>query len=151
MRKLDSLSKDVLSFLKKNEPKMVLWREIKNALYPNYKNHYKNEHSFNVALTDKLTQLKAKELIKKEGDYYGTLKSFIKTETKESHPSKFGSWEWLKHRSEKKRLEESRVFKPKALPLVENLYEKYGYDFLKPYIEHDKQINKKVIEFEKKN
>jgi hypothetical protein len=121
LKKLDSLGKDVLSFLEKNEPKMVLWREIKEALYPKYQSHYKDENSFGVALTNKLTQLRAKGLIKKEAEYYGTFKSSIEKE--QAKPL------------EKKKLKESSIFKPEALPVLKHLYEFYGYKWLKPYIE----------------
>ena len=148
MKKLDSLSKDILSFLEKNEPKMVLWREIKEALYPKYQSHYKNEDSFRVALTNKLTQLRANKIIKKEGDYYGTLKSSIEKEKEQAKPLEkpkpFGF-------PAKKRLEESRVFLPKALPVVESIYNRYRFSWLEPLIKHDKEINKKLDELEKRN
>jgi hypothetical protein len=153
LKKLDSLGKDILSFLEKNEPKMVLWREIKEALYPKYQSHYKNEDSFTVALTNKLTQLRAKGLIKKEGDYYGTFKSSIPEEKEQIKPlekRRFGFWEWLRHRSEKKRLENERMF-GENLPIVESVYNMYRLSWLEPLIKHDKEINKKLDELEKKS
>jgi len=65
--------------------------------------------------------------------------------------SRFGFFDWLRYRSEKKRLEESRIFKPEALPLVKSIYRNYNLEFLKPYIEHDEEINKKLEELSKKN
>jgi hypothetical protein len=62
---------------------------------------------------------------------------------------KFGFWEWLKWKKERDRLEEARMFEEDALPMLEHLAQDYGLNFLKPYIEHDKEINKKLNETRK--
>jgi len=71
---------------------------------------------------------------------------------KEKVQTKFSFWEWLRYRSEKKRLEESKIFpKPEALPVAESIYNKYRLSWLEPLIKHDKEINKKLDELEKRN
>ena len=64
--------------------------------------------------------------------------------------NRFGFFDWLRYRSEKKRLEESRIFKPKALPLIKSIYQNYKLEFLKPFIEHDEEINRKFEELFKR-
>ena len=72
-------------------------------------------------------------------------KKKLSTEEKSStEKSKFSFWEWLKDRSERKRLEESRCFKPEYLPLVESIYKEFELAWLKPFIEHDKELEKKL-------
>jgi hypothetical protein len=57
----------------------------------------------------------------------------------------------LEKKEAKKRLEESRVFKPQCLPMVEEIAQDFGYEWLKPFIEHDKEINKKLEQLENKD
>jgi hypothetical protein len=64
---------------------------------------------------------------------------------------KFGFWEWLKFKSARDRLEEQHIWRPDALPALEDIAETYGLDWLKRTIEHDKEINKKLDELEKKS
>ncbi len=87
--KLDNLSKDIVTFLEKNEPNMLRWTEITEGLWPSYRFKYKDENGFGVALTRKLKFLKKEGLIKKEGVFYGSLKSksFIEKCSTEEKPS----------------------------------------------------------------
>jgi len=70
--KLDNLEFDVLSILKKHEPKMLRWSEIVKALWDDYKFKYKDEKGLGVAVTNKLKLLVAGGKIKQEGFLYGT-------------------------------------------------------------------------------
>ena len=74
-RRVDNFGQDILSLLRKVEPEMLLWRELKDRLSPLHSSRYKDEKVYGVALTNKLTRLQAKGHIKKVGDYYGTLYS----------------------------------------------------------------------------
>jgi hypothetical protein len=70
--KLDNLEFDILSVLKKHEPKMLRWSEIVGALWSNYKFKYKDEKGFGVAVTNKLKLLVAGGKARQEGIFYGT-------------------------------------------------------------------------------
>ena len=85
VRKTDNFGQDILSLLEKNEPDMLMWREIKNRLWPKYKDRYKNVKTFGVALSNKLTRLAAKKKIKHEDDLWGTTSSSI---SRDEHTSK---------------------------------------------------------------
>lgn len=52
-----------------------MWREIRNILWPSYKNRYKHIKSFGVALSYKLKLLEAADTISHKGDLWGTPES----------------------------------------------------------------------------
>jgi len=82
-KKLSIVVQDILSLLQKTEPEMLLWREIKARLWPLHKNRYKDKKVFGAALSNYLTKYENK-LWKKEGDHWGSLKSFPPIEQKTS-------------------------------------------------------------------
>lgn len=58
---------------------------------------------------------------------------------------------FFEKREAKKNLNESRIFKHEALPIVESIYNRHRFSWLEPLIKHDKEINKKLDELEKKS
>ena len=72
-----------------------------------------------------------------------------KEKRKPSRKPTSGLFEWLKYKSEKKRLENSRTFKPEVLPLMESLYKNYEVKSLEPFIKRDKEIERKLEELSK--
>ena len=104
-KKLNLFEQDILSLLQRVEPDMLLWREINARLWPLHGRKYKDKKVFGVALSNYLVKLEGK-FLKHEGDYWGTLRSSLpRTETqsieeKESKPSHFGFFEWLKWRKQ---------------------------------------------------
>jgi len=75
--KLDNLSNDILALLRNIEPNRLRNYEIVESLWKSYQSQYKDKKSFGVAVTQKLTLLKAKRLIIHEDIWYGTLNSKI--------------------------------------------------------------------------
>jgi hypothetical protein len=74
-RKLDNFNQDILMFLEKHEPNMLRYNEIVNGLWFSYQKKYLNQKGFRAALSHKLKHLKKEGYIKKEGIFYGTIKS----------------------------------------------------------------------------
>jgi len=89
-------------------------------------------------------------LVKADGSQAEIIKEIGISKVDSKEEKRFSFWEWLKDRSERKRLEESRFFKPSALPIVKSLYQDHGCKFLKPFIEHDEGINKKLENLDKR-
>ncbi|MGD8543524.1 MAG: hypothetical protein PVG48_00195 [Candidatus Bathyarchaeota archaeon] len=79
-RKLDALARDIVSLLEESEPNMLLWREIRNRLWPKYKRRYKDTKGFGVALSNKLRLLEYGGFLKQEGDLWGTPESICATD-----------------------------------------------------------------------
>lgn len=73
--KLDKLSNDILSLLKNHEPERLRHHEICDSLFNSYEYNYKDKKVFGVAVSQKLTLLKALRLIIHEDIWYGTLNS----------------------------------------------------------------------------
>jgi len=73
----------------------------------------------------------------------------LKGEASFGRKRKFSFWEWLKFKSARDKLEEQRIFRPEVLPALEDMAELYGLNWLKRYIEHDKEINRKLEELYK--
>lgn len=90
-----------------------------------------------------LNELEKKGFVEHKRPYY-SLKGLDKLKVSENTKKRMGFFEWLKYRSERKRLEESRCFKPEYLPLVESIYKEFELAWLKPFIEHDKELEKKL-------
>jgi len=83
--KLDKLSNDILSLLRNIEPNRLRNHEIVDSLWKSYQSQYKDKKSFGVAVTQKLTLLKANRLIIHEDIWYGTVNSKpIEQQPKES-------------------------------------------------------------------
>ncbi|MCX8178071.1 MAG: hypothetical protein N3F10_07255 [Candidatus Bathyarchaeota archaeon] len=85
-------------------------------------------------------------------DYASTLQNQSKIYSKNGlwYPQKIEPSQ-IKGKNREKQLAESRVFKPEALPIVESIYKRYGYKWLEPLIEHDKEISRKLNELGKQN
>ena len=72
-KKLDNLSKDILSLLKKYEPEVLRYHEICDILFnSSYKGRYKDKKGFGVAVSQKLKLLEAMGLIVHKDIWYGT-------------------------------------------------------------------------------
>jgi len=85
------------------------------------------------------------QTLQNQGKIYSKNGLWYPQEVKPSRIKEKGKLQFWQFFREKK-LKESRVFKPEALPLVESIYKRYGYEWLKPFIDHDKEINKRLKE-----
>ena len=129
-QKLDKLSSDILDFLTKHEPNRFRWTEICEGLWPSYKFAYKNEKSFRVAVSPKLNALVGSQSVIKEDSLYGTLKSkpIGQKPSNEVKPSRFGFFEWLNKRAERKKQEQREEEKRQLLESIHyrELLAEYG-------------------------
>lgn len=125
----------VLVQLDKNKPEKVKVKDIQRII----------TDLSTSEIYESLNELKEKGYVENKRPYW--ILKFPKIE--KGVKRKFSFWEWLDKRSERKRLEESRVFKPEALPLVESIHKRYGYKWLEPFIQHDREVNKKLDELRK--
>lgn len=87
-KKLNRFSQDILSLLEEYEPKMLMWREIRNLLWSKYQAKYpkSGKKGFGSALSNKLTLLEVAGLVKHEDDFYGTSKAAIIKKSEQTHP-----------------------------------------------------------------
>jgi len=79
-RKLNMFKQDILNLVKSVEPQTLFWREVHARLKPIHAANYKDEKVFGVVLTQNLTWLKSKGLIKQVGDKIGTPKAHFNLE-----------------------------------------------------------------------
>ena len=111
-QKLDKLSSGILDFLEKNEPNRFRWTEICEGLWPLHKYVYKNQKSFGAAISPKLNVLVASGSVIMEDCLYGTpnSKPIGQKPLNEVKSSRFGFFEWLNRRAERKRQEREREY-----------------------------------------
>jgi len=148
--KLDKLSNDILSLLRNIEPNRLRNHEIVDSLWKSYQSQYKDKKSFGVAVTQKLTLLKANRLIIHEDIWYGTVNSKpIEQKPSTEKPSKFGFFELLDKRAERKRQEQKEEEKRQLLESIhfrELLAEVGGEEWaiMKKIAEKDREILKEL-------
>jgi|GEM_PF-5177303 len=75
-KRLCQFERDILFVLEKEEPGVLLWREIKARLELVHRHRYQDDKTYGVALSYYLGRLDGK-FIKKFGDHWGTLKSSL--------------------------------------------------------------------------
>jgi hypothetical protein len=114
--KLDKLSNDILSLLRNIEPNRLRNHEIVDSLWKTYQSQYKDKKVFGVAVTQKLTLLKANRLIIHEDIWYGTPNSKpIAEKPSTEKPSKLGFFEFRNRKAEREHREQLLIHKENLL------------------------------------